>query len=132
MTKPAKRTQRDQIGIYLKRQAWVLFALIVATWVIDVSWLDSQLLITKGIAIGASLSYITQAIFASFVFWQTGYRARLTIVSQLYRGQMIKWLLTVFGFALIFITIKPLSVPSLFIGFIVMKISHSWLLFKIQ
>ena len=132
MTKPAKRTQKDKIGIYIKRQAWLLFILIIAAWMIDISWLHSQLIIAKSTAIGALLSFITQAVFAFFVFWHTGYRARRHIVSQLYRGQMAKWLLTVFGSALIFITVQPLSAPALFIGFMVMQISHSWMLWHIR
>ncbi|OLF36719.1 MULTISPECIES: ATP synthase subunit I [unclassified Psychrobacter] len=132
MTKPAKRTQRDQIGVYIKRQAWILFILIIVAWIIDVSWLSSDLVVAKSTAIGALLSFVTQAVFAGFIFWYTGYRARQHIVSQLYRGQMAKWLLTVFGFALIFITIRPLSAPALFIGFMVMQISHSWMLWHIR
>lgn len=132
MTKPAKRTQNQQISVYIKRQAWILFILIIITWLIDKIWLHSELLVAKSTAIGALLSFITQAVFAGFVFWHTGYRARLHIVSQLYRGQMAKWLLTLFGFALIFITIKPLSAPALFIGFMVMQISHSWMLWRIR
>ena len=69
MTKPAKRTQKDKIGIYIKRQAWLLFILIIAAWMIDISWLHSQLIIAKSTAIGALLSFITQAVFAFFVFW---------------------------------------------------------------
>jgi len=132
MTKPAKRTQNQQISIYIKRQAWILFILIIITWLIDNIWLHSELLVAKSTAIGALLSFVTQAVFAGFVFWHTGYRARLHIVNQLYRGQMAKWLLTLFGFALIFITIKPLSAPALFIGFMVMQISHSWMLWRIR
>ena len=132
MTKPAKRTQKDNIGIYLKRQAWILFILIVIVVVVDVGWLQSQLIVAKSLAIGALLSFTTQAIFAGFIFWHTGYRARRHIVSQLYRGQTVKWLLTVFGFALIFITVQPLSAPALFIGFMVMQISHSWMLWHIR
>ncbi|MGM8885117.1 ATP synthase subunit I [Psychrobacter sp. 1U2] len=132
MTKPAKRTQNQQISVYIKRQAWILFILIIITWLIDKIWMHSELLVAKSTAIGALLSFITQAVFAGFVFWHTGYRARLHIVSQLYRGQMAKWLLTLFGFALIFITIKPLSAPALFIGFMVMQISHSWMLWRIR
>lgn len=132
MTKPAKRTQTDQIRLYIKRQAWVLLTLIVVVWILDQLWLHSNLLVVKGTAIGALLSFTTQVVFAGFVFWHTGYRARLRIVSQLYRGQMAKWLLTVLGFALIFITIKPLSAPALFIGFMVMQISHSWMLWRIR
>lgn len=132
MTKPAKRTQRDQIGVYIKRQAWILFILIIVAWIIDVSWLSSDLVVAKSTAIGALLSFVTQAVFAGFIFWYTGYRARQHIVSQLYRGQMAKWLLTAFGFALIFITIRPLSALALFIGFMVMQISHSWMLWHIR
>jgi ATP synthase protein I len=132
MTKPAKRTQKDKIGIYIKRQVWILFILIVIACILDVTWLQSQLIVAKSSAIGALLSFATQAVFAIFIFWHTGYRARGRIVSQLYRGQMVKWLLAVFGFALIFITIRPLSAPALFIGFIVMQISHSWMLWHIR
>ncbi len=133
MTKPAKRTQKDKIGIYIKRQAWILFILILIVWTIDTVWLNSsQLTTAKSTAIGALLSFVTQAVFAFFIFWYTGYRARQHIVSQLYRGQMAKWLLTVFGFALIFITVQPLSAPALFIGFMVMQISHSWMLWHIR
>lgn len=133
MTKPAKRTQKDKIGVYIKRQAWILFILILVAWTIDTVWLNSsQLLIARSTAIGALLSFVTQAVFAFFVFRYTGYRARQHIVSQLYRGQMAKWLLTVFGFALIFITVQPLSAPALFIGFMVMQISHSWMLWHIR
>ncbi|TXD96189.1 hypothetical protein ES754_11165 [Psychrobacter frigidicola] len=132
MTRPAARTQKDKIGIAIKRQAWVLFVLIVIAILLDIVWLHSQLTVAKSAAIGALLSFVTQAVFAGFIFRHTGYRARLHIVSQLYRGQMAKWLLTVLGFALIFITVKPLVAPALFIGFIVMQISNSWMLWHIR
>ena len=89
MTKPAKRTQRDKIAIYLKRQAWILFILIVLGWIVDVTWLGNNgntLVIAKSNAIGALLSFATQ----------------------------------------------PLSAPALFIGFMVMQISYSWMLWQIR
>ncbi|WP_201587009.1 ATP synthase subunit I [Psychrobacter jeotgali] len=133
MTRPAKRTQTTEVALYIKRQAWVLFILIAIVGLLDVSWLRSeQLIVAKGVAIGALLSFVTQAIFASFVFRHTGYRARRNIVGQLYRGQMVKWLITVIGFALIFIYIKPLSAPALFGGFIFMKFSHILILWRIR
>ncbi len=132
MTKPAKRTQKDKIGIYIKRQAWILFIFIIVAGMVDTTWLGSELTVAKSAAIGALLSFTTQAVFALFIFRHTGYRARQHIVSQLYRGQLAKWLLTVFGFALIFITVQPLSAPALFIGFMVMQISHSWMLWHIR
>ncbi|MBO1530663.1 ATP synthase subunit I [Psychrobacter sp. F1192] len=132
MTKPATRTQKDKIATYIRRQAWILFVLIVSIAILDSFWLHSGLVVAKSTALGALLSFSSQVILASFVFWYTGYRARRHIVSQMYRGQVIKWLLTVFGFALIFITIRPLSAPALFIGFIVMQVSNSWMLWHVR
>ena len=63
MTKPAKRTQRDKIAIYLKRQAWILFILIVLGWIVDVTWLGNNgntFVIAKSNAIGAvSYTHLT-------------------------------------------------------------------------
>lgn len=132
MSKPAKRSQTDKIGIYIKRQVWILFILIVIAWIIDTLWLHSELVVAKSSAIGALLGFISQAVFAFFIFWHTGYRARARIVMQLYRGQMVKWLVTVLGFALIFITVEPLSAPALFTGFIVMQLSQSLMLSYIR
>ena len=130
MTQPATRTQKHHIGRVIKRQLWVLFILIALVIVIDIVLLHTQLLVAKSLSIGALLSFATQVVFASFIFWHSGYRARQHIVTQLYRGQMFKWLLTIVGFAAIFIMVKPLSAPALFFGFIVMQISHSLLLWK--
>ena len=132
MTQPAKRTQTDQIGRHIKRQVWILFILIVIVTILDLVGIHSQLVVAKSMAIGGLLSVVTQSIFALFVFRHTGYRARLHIVSQLYRGQMFKWLLTALGFAIIFITIQPLSALSLFLGFIVMQITQSVMLLHLH
>lgn len=132
MTKPAKRSQKDQIRVYLKRQTWALLLVIIAAWLIDSIWFGSNLVVAKSAAIGGALSFMTQMVFATFMFSHSGYRARNRIVSQFFRGQALKWLLTVFGFALIFITIKPLSVLALFAGFIIMKMSHVLMLGRIK
>ena len=132
MTHPAKRSQKDQIRVYFKRQTWALLLVIVSAWLIDSSWLHSDLVIAKSAAIGGLLGFATQMVFAWFMFSYTGYRARNRIVSQFFRGQALKWLLTVFGFALIFTTVEPLSAPALFIGFIIMKVSHVLMLGRIK
>ena len=132
MTKPAKRHQKDQIAVYLKRQTWALLIVIIVAWLIDSRWFDNELIVAKSAAVGAVLSFITQMIFAIFMFSHSGYRARNRIVNQFFRGQALKLLLTVFGFAFIFITIKPLSAPALFAGFVVMKLSHVLMLARIK
>lgn len=132
MTQPAKRSQKDQIRVYLKRQTWALLIVIILAWLIDKIWFGGELVVAKSAAIGGLLSFVTQMVFAIFMFSHTGYRARNRIVSQFFRGQALKWLLTVFGFALIFIAIKPLSALALFIGFIIMKVSHVLMLGRIK
>lgn len=132
MTQPAKRTQSDQVARAIKGQLWVLFFLIMLGLLVDYLWLDTQSVVAKSLAIGALLSFITQAIFAWFVFHRTGFQARRYIVHQLYRGQMIKWALTLSGFIIIFINIRPLSAPALFTGFMLMQISHSWMLWRLR
>ena len=132
MTQPAKRSQKQQIRVYLKRQTWALLLVIVAAWLIDNSWFNGELVVAKSAAIGGLLSFVTQMVFAVFMFSHSGYQARNRIVSQFFRGQALKWLITVFGFAFIFITIKPLSAPALLLGFIVMKISHVLMLGRIR
>lgn len=132
MTQPAKRSQKDQIRRYLKRQTWALLSVIIIAWLIDMIWFNSELVVAKSAAIGGLLSYVTQMVFALFMFSHSGYHARNRIVSQFFRGQALKWLLTVFGFALIFITIKPLSALALFLGYIVMKISHFLMLSRVK
>ncbi len=132
MTQPAKRNQNGQIKLYLQRQTWALLIVIVVAWLLDSIWLHSGLVIAKSTAIGASLSFMTQVIFAVFTFSYTGFKARKRIVSQFFRGQALKWLVTVVGFAFIFILIKPLSAPALFLGFILMKASHILMLGRMR
>ena len=132
MTQPAKRSQKDQIRVYLKRQTWALLLVIVVAWLVDSIGFNSELVVAKSAAIGSLLSFTTQIVFALFMFSYTGYQARNRIVSQFFRGQALKWLLTVFGFAFIFTAIKPLAPLAVFIGFIAMKISHVLMLGRLK
>lgn len=132
MTQPAKRSQKDQIRVYLKRQTWALLLVIMVAWLVDSIGFNSELVVAKSAAIGSLLSFTTQIVFALFMFSYTGYQARNRIVSQFFRGQALKWLLTVFGFAFIFIAIKPLAPLAVFIGFIAMKISHVLMLGRLK
>lgn len=132
MTRPAERTQKHKIGVIIKKQLWTLLSLIIITWGIDQIWLHSQTTIVKSLTMGASLNWITQLTFAWFAFRYTGYKARQHIINQLYRGQILKWIITLTGFTLILINLKPLSAPALFIGFIIMQINHSYLLWTLK
>lgn len=144
MTRPAKRSQTEQIAIAIKGQLWVLLILIISALLVDMVWFgatnDTQTLtqvathhvIAKSTALGALLSFVSQAVFAWCVFRRSGYQARQYIVRQMYRGQMIKWAITLIGFIAIFINVKPLSAPALFIGFMLMQVSHGWMLWRLR
>lgn len=132
MTQPARRTQTDKVARSIKAQLWLLLVIIVVAFLVDYLWLGQQRVWVQSLALGASLSYLSQAIFAWFVFQRTGYQARRYIVQQMYRGQMVKWLLTLGGFIFIFINIQPLSAPALFFGFMLMQISQGWMLWRLR
>ncbi len=125
MTQPAKRQPTLNLSAYSKQQSWLLLVVILIIWAVDALWLKSDGIITKSATLGALLSFAAQWVFTRFVFWHSGYRARRQIVSQLYRGQMIKWLIIAFGFALIFSFIQLLSAPALIIGFVLMQVGHN-------
>lgn len=128
MTTPARREPTLNLQAYSKQQAWLLLIVILITWAIDALWLKSSGTVAKSTALGALLSFVAQSVFTRFVFWHSGYRARRQIVSQLYRGQMMKWLIIALGFALIFNIVKPLSAPALIIGFMILQLAHGVLL----
>lgn len=128
MTKPAPRAPTLNLSAYSKKHAWLLLTVILSIWAIDALFIKSQGQVTQSAALGALLSFSAQWVFTRFVFWRSGSQARRQIVGQLYRGQMLKWLIIGAGFALIFTSFDTLSAPALLIGFIVMQISQGILL----
>lgn len=135
MTRPAKRSQVDKITRAVKGELWVLFIVIIGAIGIDnvgLSANGAELVMAKNLAAGALLNFVTQATFAWFAFKRSGYQARQSIVRQMYRGQMLKWAVTLIGFTAIFMTIRPLSAPAVFLGFIVMQVSHVGMLWRLR
>lgn len=130
MTQPAKRDHKDTVAKLLKRQLWILSIIILLAWISSLLFASIHHLWIESVAIGGLLNFCSQAIFAWFAFRYTGYHERRQIVQQLYRGQLIKWIITLAGFAIIFINIQPLSVPALFIGFVMMQISYGLMLWQ--
>ena len=134
---PLRASERKELQrIKLRRQARLrsssLLIIIIVTWLLDVTLLQSNLLIVKGVALGALINWIAQAIFAWFAFRYTGAQARHSIVGQLYIGQIVKWFVVMLGFGLVFATIKPISAGAVIIGFIAMQIAHFISLWQIR
>lgn len=134
---PLRASERKELQrLKLRRQARLrsssLLIIIIVTWLVDVTLLKSNLLITKGVALGALINWIAQAIFAWFAFRFAGAQARHSIVGQLYIGQIVKWFVVMLGFGLVFATLKPISAGAVIFGFIAMQVAHFITLWQLR
>lgn len=82
-------------------------------------------LIARSILLGGLLFLGPQAWFAWRVFRDRGARSAQAVVQGFYRGEAGKFLLTGAGFALVFVTVKPLEPAALFGTFVVLHIAHT-------
>jgi len=73
--------------------------------------------------LGGLISTIPSTYFAYKVMGQTGARAMERVVRGAYLGELIKLVLIGTGFALTFVLVDPLHVPSLFAGFVLVHLS---------
>lgn len=120
--RPSQRSHKLQIFARQKRQIWLVFALIVVAWLCDM-WLGHAQILVKSVAAGAFLSYFAQSVFTWLAYRTTGAKARQMIMLNMYLGQIIKWSLTLLGFALIFLTIKPVYALAVFGSYFVVQLS---------
>lgn len=69
--------------------------------------------------VGGLLSALPNALFARMAFSARGARATQKIVRNFYIGEAVKLAMMGTGFALTFVTIKPLNAAAVFAGFII-------------
>lgn len=121
---PKKYTRQAQLMLVgQKYQLWVLFGVIVCGVLIE--WgMQGRLEMIKSLASGMVLAFIAQSIFTRLAYRAVGARARRLVVMNLYLGQMLKWLITLLGFALIFGLIKPGYAALTLMGYIIMQLTH--------
>ncbi|WP_227672890.1 ATP synthase subunit I [Psychrobacter lutiphocae] len=127
-----KDLQRQKLKRQVRLSSTMLLCIILITWLIDASVLNSKLLITQGITLGAFINWLAQSIFAGLVFRYTGAQAKHSIVGQMYLGQIIKWVVVISGFGLVFFAIKPISAGAVIFGFIAMQMGHFISLWKFR
>lgn len=133
-----KLLQRQNLRRQARMRAGLLLIIIIVTAVVDVTFFSndggdvnfSPLTITKSVALGAALNWIAQSLFAWFVLRYSGANYRHKIVGQMYIGQIIKWVVVICGFSMIFMTIKSLSAVAVILGFIVMQLCNLLILLK--
>lgn len=123
MTRPARQNQQTRIFALQRRQSWLVLLLICLSVGVDLVF-GQSLLVAKSLGLGVVLSYVAQSAFTFIAYRQTGAKARQAIMLNMYLGQMIKWLITLVGFALIFIFIKPIVALLVVVGYLIMQLTH--------
>ena len=130
MSYPKPQSHQKQIFLQQKRQLWVVFACVLAGWLFDVLVAGSTL-IAKGVLCGALLSYIAQSVFTWLAYRTTGVKYRQTIMLNVYLGQIIKWLITLLGFALIFMAVRPINALAVFAGYFITQLLNVLLMWRV-
>ena len=82
---------------------------------------------------GGLIAILPQAYFAALTFRWRGARSARAIARSSYAGQVGKFLLSVAGFAAVFVALRPIDAPAVFAGYLLMlviQITGSWLLLR--
>ena len=82
---------------------------------------------------GGLIAILPQAYFAALVFRWRGAKSAEAIARSGYVGEVGKFLLSVAGFAAVFIAVRPIEGLAVFAGYLAMlaiQITGSWLLLR--
>jgi ATP synthase protein I len=82
---------------------------------------------------GGLIAILPQAYFAVLAFRWRGARSARAIARSSYVGLVGKFLLSVTGFAGVFVALRPIDAPAVFAGYLLMlaiQITGSWLLLR--
>lgn len=124
MSKPAKPFDPHTIQQAINKQSWLILGLVVMAVLFD-SWQgNGHYTISKNLLAGCVLGWVSQIIFAKISLSKSGYQQRRQIVNRFYQAHMVKWLLTIVGFALIFIYLRPLNAIAVFFGYLALQLSY--------
>ena len=118
MSKPAKPFDPQSIQQSINKQSWLILGLVAIGIAWDVWQGNSQYIVSKNLLAGSEI------IFAKISLSKSGYQQRRQIVHRFYQAHMAKWLLTIVGFALIFLLLKPLNAIAVFAGYLILQMSY--------
>lgn len=122
---PAHRSKKSAALTVQYRQLWTLLALMLFGVIISIVMADTDWLITKGLMCGSILAFLAQLAFTIMAYQTTSVRHARQIMLNTYLGMVIKWVISIAGFALIFLMLKPIHSLSVLIGFLVMQLSQA-------
>lgn len=124
MSKPAKPFDPQSIQQSINKQSWLILGLVAIGIAWDVWQGNSQYIVSKNLLAGSVLGWVSQIIFAKISLSKSGYQQRRQIVHRFYQAHMAKWLLTIVGFSLIFLLLKPLNAIAVFAGYLILQMSY--------
>lgn len=124
MTQPAIRDRRKQIWQQQKKQLTWLLLLVFLGIAVDYAFLAGQMMFAKSLFYGSLLAYASNLVFVWQVYKETRARFRQQIVHNMYLGQMLKWGVTILGFALIFSQLATVA-WAVVLGYVLMHTLHS-------
>lgn len=76
---------------------------------------------------GGLIAVIPHLYFSVYAFRYMGARAAKDITQSFYRGEVGKYLLTLIGFAAVFIGVTPVDIAALFCGYGFMLLVQWWM-----
>lgn len=85
----------------------------------------------QAVLLGGLLHIVTQAYFARLAFRYRGASQLGSMVKAFYKGETGKLILTVLGFAALWLWWKPQQPISLFVGYILMIIAYNVLAYRL-
>ncbi len=131
MTQPAPRfsIHAQQLMGVIKRQTWLLFIIILLSMGYEFLLGQHHFVISKNILAGGLLAWVSHYIFAKFSLRSHGAKFRRQVVNNFYFAQALKWVVTMAGFALIFILLIPLKPLWVFIGYFLIQLGQMALLY---
>ncbi len=132
MTQPAQRfhVQATKLAKIIRQQTWILFAITMFSMAIDFLLQDKLFSMSKNILSGGLVAWLGYYIFTKIALRQSGYRFRKQVVHNFYIGQMVKWLVVLIGFAVVFSQVQPLKPIWVFVGFFILQVTNIILTYK--
>lgn len=140
MTQPARPFSTHAQNLYkvIRQQSWLLLGMIMLMSGLDFLFNASgdvhshpnSYAMTKNSLAGGVLAWISHWLFAKISLRHGGYRQRRQVVNNFYLAQVVKWVVTMLGFALIFIYLSPLKPLWVFVGYFIMQIAQILLLYR--
>ncbi|MFC0820313.1 ATP synthase subunit I [Moraxella marmotae] len=132
MSSPAKKSQQATIYRNQNRQIWTVLALAVLGFGLSYALSDTNWLIAKGILAGSLLAFLGQVAFTYIAYHTVGVRYAKQIMLNTYLGLAIKWLISIAGFAFIFINLTPIHTFAVIAGYVLMQFFQSLSLMRLK